>query len=171
MSAYATGAQLVERYDIDLIGDLTQDNREDLDREAVATHPNVLAALLDATGEVDAALLSGGMYTPEQLAGLTGNTINHRIRITCAIAMALLVERRPEKVSMELAEMIRKSSRAHLELLRKGVNVFGIPAVIGSGALELATVSAVEIDNLNLLPGRMSRYFPGTAQRTPRFSS
>jgi len=29
-------------------------------------------------------------------------------------------------------------------------------------------VQAVEIENLRLLTGRMPRYFPGTAQRTPR---
>lgn len=168
MAAYATGANLVERYDVDLIGDLAQDTREDMEREAVATHPNVLAALLDASGDVDASMLAGGRYTPTQLSTLSGNSLNHLIRITCAIAMALLIERRPDRVNLELAEGLRKPAKAHLEALRRGENVFGIQEVIESGTIDLATVSTVDINNLNLLPGRMPRYFPGTAQRTPR---
>lgn len=167
MAAYATGDDLISRYDVDIIGDLATDDRVELDRSEVPDNTNVLAALLDASGEIDAALLAGGRYTPSQLAGLTGNTLNHLIRITCAIAMANLIERRPDRMSKELADSYRKTSDAWLEKLRRGENVFGIIEAT-AGTIDVATVQAVEIENLNLLPGRMSPYFPGTAQRTPR---
>ena len=153
---------------MDQVGDLATDEREELDRAAVPTHPNVLAALLDASGEIDAAMMAGGRYTPDQLAGITDNTKNHLIRITCAIAMASLIERRPERASQELAESYRKTARGYLEPLRRGENVFGIQAVVDSGTIAVETVQAVSIENLNLLPSRMSAYFPGTDQRTPR---
>ncbi|MCC7334445.1 MAG: DUF1320 family protein [Pirellulaceae bacterium] len=168
MAAYATGDELVQRYDVDQLGDLATDDREELDRVAVPTHPNILAALLDASGEIDVSLLSGGRYQPSQLTTLTGNTRNHLIRITCAIAMSLMCERRPDRINLDMAESYRKTAKGHLEQLRRGDNVFGIPEVIDSGSIDVVTVESVSIENLNLLPARMPRFFPGTEQRTPR---
>lgn len=169
--AYATGADLVKRYDVDLIGDLATDDRESLDRAAVPTHPHVVAALEDASGEIDVALMCGGKYTPQQLAAMNTNTVagysrQHLIRVTCAIAMQLLFERRPG-LRPEMAEAIGKQSRAHVEALRRGDNVFGISENLDAGTIHVETISAVEVDDLNLLPDRMPRYFPGSAQRTP----
>lgn len=166
--AYADGDDLVARYDIDVVGDLATDEREPLDRSVVPTHPHVLVALDDASGEIDVALQAGGMYTPAQLLALTGNSQKHLIRITCSVAMALLFERRPG-VRMDNREEIAKNARGHLTALRRGENVFGIAAHIDAAVLELSTISSVEIDRLNLLPNRMEPYFPGVAQRTPDF--
>jgi phage gp36-like protein len=168
VAAYATGADLVARYDIDLLGDLATDDREELDRAAIPNHPNILAALLDASGEIDAAMMAGGRYTPAQLAGITDNTRNHLIRITCACALANLIERRPERATKELADAFRKTANGHLNSLRNGENVFGIAAVVDSGTIAVETVQSVEIDSLNLLPSRMAPYFPGTDTRTSR---
>lgn len=177
---YATGDDLIKRYDIDLIGDLCQDTREELvwsDEITVLTeHPNVVSALEDGSGEIDVALQAGGMYTPTQLHELAfpdppedaNNTRKHLVRITCAIAMSILVERRLDRVSMETADWLRKTAKGFLDQLRRGENVFGIQANIDAGTIDVATVEAVHIESLNLLPGRMSRYFPGTDQRTPR---
>jgi phage gp36-like protein len=168
VAAYATGLDLIARCDVDQIGDLATDDREPLDRDAVATHPNVLAALLDASGEIDVALLVGGRYTPDQLAALTGNTMNHLIRITCSLAIALLCERRPSRVSAEEAEAYRKTARAHLDALRRGENVFGIPAVLESGVIDTVAISAMELESLNGITERMNRYFPTSNTRLPR---
>lgn len=167
--SYADGEDLIKRYDVDMIGALAWDEREDMDREAVPTHPTVLTLLEDASGEIDVCLLAGGRYTPAQLAALTGNSLSHLKRITCAVAMASLFERRPGMYE-EIAERVAKTARANLTALKKGENIFGIPELENgnAGTIDVATVESIEIDNLNLLPGRMSRYFPGTAQRTPR---
>lgn len=164
--AYATGNQLIQRFDVDMVGDLATDDREGLDRSAVATHPNVLTALDDASGEIDVSLQAGGRYTAAQLASLTGNSLSHLVRITCAVAMACLFERRAGEYP-EKAEAIAKVARGHLESLRRGENVFGLPEITASGVIDLATPDTIQIDALNLLPSRMARYFPGTAQRQP----
>lgn len=167
--SYATGDDLIQRYDIDVIGALATDDREQLGRLAVPSDPNVATALADASGEIDVNLIAGGRYTPAQLAALSGGSRSHLIRITCAVAMACLFERRPGMYT-EMAEAICKISRANLAALARGQNVFGIPELANGNAATIATdtVQSIDIENLNLMPGRMSRFFPGTAQRTPR---
>jgi hypothetical protein len=81
--------------------------------------------------------------------------------------MALLFRRRPN-VRPDIAETLLKQSSEHLDRLRKGENVFGIPEVTDAGTLELATASTVQIEGLNLITERMRPYFPRTQQRMPR---
>jgi phage gp36-like protein len=168
VTAYASGTDLTIRYDIDMIGDLATDDREELDRAAVALHPNVLAALDDASGEIESALLAGGRYTASQLGSLTGNTLNHLKRITCAVAISLLLERRPSERYQELAAAYAKVARGHLESLRRGENVFGLTEIVEAGTIDTQTITVEEVIGLNSLPTRMSRYFPGIEQRLPR---
>jgi phage gp36-like protein len=167
MAAYATSADLIARYDIDIIGDLASDEREPMERDDVPNHPNVLVKLLDASGEIDVALLSGSRYTPQQLENLTGNSKYKLIRITCDIAMSLLLSRRADERLQDLAENVAKISRQHLAALQRGENVFGIVEMQGAGTIELATVSSVEVDQRNLLPSRCPNFFPGSQQRSP----
>jgi phage gp36-like protein len=180
LTPYALGTDLVKRYDIDLIGDLCQDNREELDWQSDITvlteHVNVVSALEDASGEIEVAMQAGGRYTVDQLRELAyptssatnNNTRKHLTRITCAIAMSILAERRLDKVSMETADWLRKTAKAFLDQLRRGENVFGIQAHVEAGTIDISTVEAIQIQDLNLLTERMSRFFPGTEQRTPR---
>ena len=49
--AYATGTDLVDCFDVDLVGDLAQDTREPVDASSVKTLPNVLRMLDQASGE------------------------------------------------------------------------------------------------------------------------
>lgn len=168
--SYADGYDIVKRYDVDVIGMLANDDREELDRAAVPIHPNVLTALDDASGEIDAKLTAGGRYKPEQLATLTGSSLAHLKRITCAVAMALLFERRVIPSLQELAEKIAKQSRDLLTQLAEGKNVFGLPELTSGQAatMRLETVETIDIQNQNLITERMGPYFPRTAQRMPR---
>lgn len=168
MSAYATGNDLIERYDIDLVGDLGTDNREPVDRAAIPSLPFIATALLDASGEIDVALQSGARYSPADLAALTGNSVNKLKRITCDIAMALLLQRRTDLQYQELAERVASIARSHLAALARGENVFGIPAVTEAGIMSMQHVSSVDIDSRNNLTTRMSRVFPVTDTVIPR---
>lgn len=168
MAAYATGQDLIDRADVDQVGDLATDGRESLDQHAVKLHPNVLTALADASGEVDVALIVGGRYTPNQLESLTGNSRSHLIKIVCRLAMNNLLSRRVGEQYADLAEKISKQSREDLRALRSGENVFGIASIESASTISLETVSSVELDNLNLLPSRMSPYFPNNSQRVSR---
>jgi phage gp36-like protein len=167
--AYATGTDLVDCFDVDLIGDLAQDTREPVDASVVTTLPNVLRMLDQASGEIDVALIAGGRYQPAQLALLTGSSQSHLVRITCTIAMALLFKRRPSQAMLELAKPLYEEKEKYLKDLRTGVNLFNIEENKAASVIDLQTVTALEIDTLNLLPTRMSPYFPSSDQRTSRY--
>lgn len=166
---YATGADLIERYDVDLVGDLATDDRETLDRSTVATHPHVLTALEDASGELDSALLAGGRYTAEQLSSLTGSSESYLKSIVCGLTMVALHERRPEAVDAATIERLTKRATEAIRALRRGENVFGLPEHIEAGRTQLRGPSAIDISNRNGMASRMAgRFFPNTQSRLPR---
>ncbi len=167
--AYATADDLIARYDVDLIGDLTTDDRDTQDRDLIdGSNEKLSVALEDASGEVDVALLAGGHYTVAQLEGLTGNSRSHLVRIVCALAMAALYQRRPEATDAESIERLTKDARDAIKALRRGENVFGLPAHIDAGKIDIAGPSAIDIRHRNDLTARMSRYFPTADTRLPR---
>lgn len=166
--AYASGDDLISRYDIDLIGDLASDDRETQDRNDVADHPHVLTALEDASGEVDAALLAGGRYTATQLEGLTDRSLSYLKSIVCGLAMAALHERRPEAVDAQTIERITQRARDAILSLRRGDNVFGLVEHIDAGRTHLEGPTALELINRNGLPERMGRFFPHPETRLQR---
>ena len=165
---YATGDDLVARYDIDVIGDLASDERETLERRDVSGHPHVLAALEDASGEVDAALLAGGRYSAEQLETLSGSAASYLKSIVCGLAMAALHERRPEACEADLIERLTKKAKDAIQSLRRGENVFGIPEVVDATRTELSGPSAMDLRNRNGLAERMGRFFPHSNTRLPK---
>lgn len=166
--AYATGADLIDRYDVDLIGDLSTDDRETQDRAAVATNGKVLSALEEASGEVDAALLAGGRYSVEQLEGLGSKATAYLKAIVCALAMRSLHERRPGAADKETMERLVSRATDALKKLRSGENVFGLDEHIAAGRMTTEGPSAIEIQNRNDLTARMGRYFPTGATRIPK---
>ena len=94
--AYATAQQWFERHDVRLINQLvSNDDNVTVSRIDLLTNDNVVALLNDASGEMDAALLTAGLYQSADLSGLTGNALFHRIRICVDIAMSLAFGRRP----------------------------------------------------------------------------
>lgn len=169
MASYADGNDLIARYDVDLIGDLATDLRESPDATSVPILPNVVTSLADASGEIDVALQAGARYTPVQLESLTGNSQNKLKRICCDIAMSLLISRRVGDQYVELAEKLAKTSRAHLQALQRGENVFGLPEVVAASTIDTAFISIAEVERRNVLPSRMINYFPNDSQRMPRY--
>jgi phage gp36-like protein len=168
---YATGDDLIARYDADLVGDLANDDRETIDRtldnSSIISHPNVIAVLQDASSEIDAALLVGGRYTAAQLASLTGNSKQHLIRMTCAIAMAGLLDRRGESGSKEYRERIYERAKALLKSISSGDNIFGLAENINASVIDVGGPDAIDIQNRNDLTSRMDRYFPTAKTRLP----
>jgi phage gp36-like protein len=170
--AYATGSDLIQRFDIDLVADLATDSREPVDRNAVATLPQVLTALADAAGMIDVNITVGERYTPADLAALladtSSNSRNHLISVNCDIAMAKLLQRRVDPALQDMTERLINAARTNLQSLARGENVFGIPANQGTGIVKFETISAVDIDRRNLVTTRMNRYFPTTDSVIPR---
>lgn len=164
--AYATGDDLAARYDIDWVGDLATDNREHLSRGAIATHPVVLAALDGASGQVQAALIQGGQYTPADLAGLTGVNKAYLADLVCGLAIARLYERRAESVPAN-AEATQQKWWTLLEKLEKGINIFDLPPQADATVVDHTGPTAVQLQNRNDLSVR-SRQFPPPITRLPR---
>lgn len=166
--AYANGTDLAKRFDVGTIGDLCQDCREEQDEYEAVNSPIVLNMLEEASGMVDVALQAGGMYDPAKLALLTGSNLEHLKRVVCTIAMSNLLKRRTSDALLETAKRLDDEAARYLKDLQSGKNVFGIPENKAASVIEHQHVSAAEINNLNLLPSRMGRFFPGTDSRTPR---
>lgn len=166
--AYATGDDLAARKDINTICDLASDDNAPVDIGNVNTNANILAALADASGEVDSALLVGGIYTPADLASLTANSAAKLKRITCEIAMAFLFARRP-KYDEDGYDKALERAEKWLERLRKGERVFEVtdedPADGTLPSIDGPTVATY--DRLRLMVDRTKNFYPNRGQRLP----
>lgn len=167
--AYATGCDLVDCYDIELVGDLAQDSREETDQCDVTKLPIVAKILDQASGVIDSALIAGGRYRAEQLLALEGIHLAFLKRMVCTVAMSMLLKRRVDPSYMEMAKLLQEEVDGYLKSLRTGENLFDIAENKSASVIELQTVQAVEIDTLNLLPSRMGNYFPGSQSRVSRY--
>lgn len=165
--AYADGSDLVAYYDINTVGDLVTDDRSGLSRIDIVADDNLTKALSAASGEINVCLQAGGFYSLADLALVSGDALEHLKRITCDIAMAILVRRRLSKIGQELAKGILDLAEKHLDNLRKGINIFGLP---GQAEDSLPTINGPTVlgyETLNLMPDRMVRHFATRAQRLP----
>ena len=158
--AYASPDDLKKRYDVRTLGDLAGDIGVRVQPSDFADNAILLAALEDASGEVDSCLLQGRRYTAAQLAALTGNSLAMLKRITCEIAYGLLWERRSYvDDDRRMAAMDR--ARQTLNRLRKGEIVFDIDDVKDAGLPSIEGPSRVEIQRLNLTVDEARRgYYP-----------
>lgn len=147
--AYAAASDLLTRYDARTVGNLCSDNGVSVTPAQLASDTKLAAALDDASGEIDAALLQGKRYTTVQLAALTGNSLAYLKRITCKIAMGLLWERRPY-LEDDNKDAALKAAREALDKLRRGENIFDVDDVKTAGLPSVETPSATSIAALNL---------------------
>lgn len=170
MAAYATSADIAARYDVRTIGDLLADDGTRIAEAAFSANANLTAALLDASGEVEAALQQLRRYTPAELEALAGNSSGLLKRIVCKVAMGLLWERR-QYIDLDKAEEGMDAARKVLEKLRKGEYIFDVTANVEAGTPEAITPTAQSISLLNLTVDRArgrngyypSRVLPGQA--------
>lgn len=171
MATYADGDDLIARFDVEVVGDLATDNRTPLLRQDIPTHANVLVALLDACGDVEAQIKVGGRYTVTHLETLDTNSTALLKRIVCTIAMANLFERRPG-VHVEMAKAVRERADEYVAKLQNGQAIFGITddeSHVEATKPELVGPTSVEIDTRNFLAARMSqRHMPSVKSRNPR---
>lgn len=158
--SYATPAEFLKRYDARIVGDLVRDNDEQATAAELIDDDNLQAALDDASADIDSALMFGERYTPSDLSGLTGNSQTLLIRMTCDIAMAFLLRRRPSKDADKDAARLELAEK-HLERLRKGEQVFYRgEGVDHAGVIDTTGPSVVQLTNLNLIRDRTKNYYP-----------
>lgn len=169
MTAYATAADLIARHDTNLVGELIRDDHEPATRTEILASSVLSTLLVDASGQVEAAMLSGNRYSPERLSDLEGNSQGLLKKIVCMIALAELLNRRPGR-HVEIAKMYDDQGRAYLEDLRTGKNLFNLTDTDANKEAANPSThgpSVVEYERLNLLPDQMTRHFPNRGSRLP----
>jgi phage gp36-like protein len=166
VAAYASISDLITRRDKRLIGELMGDmNDTPTDAELLAS--DVLSELLvDASGQVESAMLSGKRYLPADLESLTGNSLGFLKKIVCTIAMADLYERRPG-YHMEQAKAYTELAQAYLKALRNGENLFNLDDHINAANPDTTAPTVVDYTNLNFYPEQMSRHLVPRWNRLP----
>lgn len=161
MSAYATPADMINAFDSRTIGDVVSDTDVQIDESGLATNQKLLAALLKASGEVEAAVIAGGMYTPTELAALTGNGQAFLVDLVCCIAMCKLLRRRASSRMDELQKGVCGDAAEKLESLRKGDAVFGGSTNATDGTLpETTGPTSATFANLNMTVDQTKNYYP-----------
>lgn len=152
MAAFASASDMCKRFDVRLLGDLVGDAgiRVEMD-SLIEPHPNLLACLEDASGEISESLIANGRYTEAELLALTGNSLSMLKRICCALAMDNLFARRPWSDDPRRAQACDKAEQARnaLESLRTGKTVL-TPAAVEAGLPEGRTPALAVVNRLNM---------------------
>jgi phage gp36-like protein len=140
-NAYATSDDLATRYDVNVIGDLAGDSKTRVFPFQLATNDRVTKALLDASGQVEAACTAGQMYrisatdpTDNDLLKLTGASLSFLQRIVCDLAMGWLFMSKSDRDGKPPESF--KMALEILEQLRSGKLVFGLLEQQAAGNLQ-----------------------------------
>lgn len=161
---YATPADLLVYHDAGKVGDYVSDEKQ-LTKDELLNDPVVYAALMRASGEVEAACCRGGRYRPEDLQGLTGASREFLRGLVCDLAFFHLAKRRipdPQRVpGYEQAIDVLKA-------LSTGDLVFGFVETVASSHMNMVDISTDSVGRYHRLT-EMCRRFWGP--RADRFTS
>lgn len=160
--AYAAASDMQLRFDERTLAELVSDTDAAIDTADLATDNKLAAALDDASGVIDAALLTGGRYSASDLSGLTGNALALLKRLTCVLAMTFLRQRRPGAFPSDLqqVEADQKWADERLDLLRKGVNVFGLDDAIAAGNVSREPLTPSNVATASLIRDQTNNFYP-----------
>jgi len=163
MARYATGQDMVDRFDAGIIGDLLDDDDRDRvpESEIIVDPPvgKMKAALDDASGRIDTALLAGARYTPSDLTKLTENSNAHLKRLTCTLALMNLMGRRPGTATQE-RDQASVEAETWLGYLADGKEVFELlpdddRGHIEAGLLDQTTMTLTDVQRRNSISDRL----------------
>lgn len=134
-TAFATAADMIVRYGVDLLGQLCDDSGSlataaDLQNTGTTAGANLAQLLLDASGELEGRCLRGGRYTAANLNALAGVAKKRLVRLVCRVTMALALERRdPVKPMPAWHEKVEDT----LDRLESGEEIFGVQEAMDAG--------------------------------------
>ena len=148
-TAYCTGAQAVQFFDVRLWGDLLADDGTRVAAGSVPGHATLAAELLAASGEIEQAVMRGGRYKPVDLIALqSASTAGgaYLAKMVASLAMWNLMERRnPDaQMSMRIARTYES-----MDQLSKGEAVFGFQEVMDAGVSSTASWYEDQSDLVN----------------------
>src|SRR5262249_5564409 len=114
---------------------LVDDDTRLASQGAVAANVTLARLLLAASGEIEAALLANGKYTPTDLQTLTGASQCYLQKLTADLAHWRLKQRRWPDADPNTVQGAKAALDA-LERLRRGENIFGLQEVADAGLAE-----------------------------------
>lgn len=163
MTAYATPADFLLRYDYRPTADLVSDTGTAVPQNLLATDQPLLTALAAASGEVESALIVGGRYLVSQLSALTGNSLENLKDFVCELA-AIRLEKRRMNMSAEQIDALaklQKMANDRLQLLRTGESLFNLADAISASVVSADGPTTLAIESLNLIRDRVgTSYYP-----------
>lgn len=169
VTQYATVADLMARFDARLLGDLASDNATPVVPADLPTNANLLAALADASSDIDAAVRVGNRYTPAQMAALNASSAQLLIRLACDQAIIFLKRRRGKLGEKE--KDFAQEVAARMKALRDGENYLMLATQTEAAASvqELAGPCLIPIGSkpLQTMVECTQNYYPQTGRRRP----
>lgn len=134
ISSYASINDLLNRFDLRPLAQLLSDTGVPLTQTQISASVSATAILQEASGILEAASVVGGRYTItltqndlQTIATSGTNTAQFLIGIVCAMAYAMIWERRPEWLGgdPERAGWRVKAAMEWLDKIRDGQWIFG----------------------------------------------
>lgn len=163
-----SASEYLKRVDPRTIADLvSQDGdavgrQEDgsIDLNVLAADAVLAAALVDASGDVEAAAMKGARYTPADLAAIvaTQSAARGRLwRMVARLTTGLLYEQRPEGKTRPPAYVERALEQ--LQELRDGVMIFGTVETADAQTMEATTETSRDVEARNGITFQSRRFF------------
>lgn len=146
MAAFATTADMLVYHDARTLGDLVTDDGTRITQANLLTDANLLALLDAATGEMIAAVQRAKRYTRAQLDGLTGESLQFRKSICCAITFWLIWKRKAYNAVEDGSDVAaREKYDRIMEMLDSGERVFDVDDVQDAGGPDITTITHTEL--------------------------
>ncbi len=156
-------SEFIARVDYTAVSMLASDDESPV---SPATSPRVLAALRDASGDVEAAALLGERYDADDLALILATDTNARgkiYRIVSDLAWVYLWEGRPNKDSAEPPSLRR--TLFYLDQLAAGTRIFGFHETVEAGRMESFVETAKDVEDRRGVVFAADRLFGVRANR------
>lgn len=138
---YATVAQLVSRHDTRVLGELSSDTG--VPATVNDGNQNIVAALKQASADIEAAILRGRRYTLDDLAALQTDEDWTLIGMTCDLAVGHMYNRRGSPVSQAVQDRVN-DAREKLKSLSDGLQIFRMSSAAEAGIARLVQLDPRE---------------------------
>ena len=164
---YASGQDMVARYDVRLLGDLVRDDGTREPADSVPVNDNLLSMLSDAYGEIVSRITVGARYTLNQIdpGNIAPSGLAYLVRLQCDLALVYLKRRRG--VLGKNDESLVKSTTERLDGLKDGVSILlGITDTLAqSSTLQISSPECIPIDQRNTIRFNTRNYYPNYPYR------
>ena len=170
-TSYLSAAQMLLRVDPRTVGDLCSRDGVRVSASGLLSDTVLAAALLDASGEIEAAAMKGARYAPEDLvaiAATTGASQGKMFRMIARLALVLLYEQRPDHKEKPTATF--QAVQEQLRALEDGISVFGTLETADAQVMEATTETAADVENRRGTTYHARRYFGLRANRSSDYA-